>query len=364
MALTCGIIGLPMVGKTTLFNLMTGAETETSRFFSGKTEANMGTARVPDARIDFLSNLYKPRKTTYAQIELIDVPGLVQGASQGQGIGNQFLDTIRQVDVLVHVVRAFETKDIPHVEDSINPVRDWETVEMELLFADLDLVEKRIERINTAKKKTKENQDELPILHKCKEALEQSIPINKLSLEPEEVQILQNYNFFTMKPVIAVVNVDEEQFSAGEYLGRRELQELTAAKDILFLEISALMEMEISRLSEEDRELFLGDLGIEEPGINRLARAIYNKLNLISFFTSGEDEVKAWTIDVGTNARRAAGKIHSDIERGFIRAEVVKYDDLHSFGNMAQLKEKGLFRLEGKEYIVQDGDIINFRFNV
>lgn len=364
MALTCGIIGLPLVGKTTLFNLMTNAEAETSKFFSGKTEANVGTAWVPDARIDFLSELYKPKKTTYAQIELTDVPGLVQGASQGQGIGNQFLDAIRNTDVLVHVVRAFETEDIPHIEDSVNPVRDWETVEMELLFADLELVEKRIERINTAKKKTKENQDELPLLHKCKDALEQNIPINKLSLEDEERQILQNYNFFTMKPVIAVVNLDEEQFSSDKYVGKKELQELTAAKGILFLEICALMEMEINRLSREDREVFLTDLGIEEPGINRLARAIYHKLNLISFFTSGEDEVKAWTINVGTNAKRAAGKIHSDIERGFIRAEVVKYEDLSELGNMTQVKEKGLFRLEGKEYIVQDGDIINFRFNV
>jgi len=343
---------------------MTNSEAETSNFFSGKTEANLGTAWVPDERIDFLSKLYKPKKTTYAQIELIDVPGLVQGASQGQGVGNQFLDTIRKVDALVHVVRAFQSPDVPHVEESIDPVRDWETVEMELLFADLDLVEKRIERINTQKKKAKESQAELPILQKCKEALENSIPISKLALEPEELQMLQNYNFFTMKPVIAVVNVDEEQFSSGQYPGKEELEKILSEKGILILEICALMEMEINRLSEEDRELFLAELGIKEPGINRLARTIYNKLNLISFFTSGEDEVKAWTIRMGTNAKKAAGKIHSDIERGFIRAEVVKYEDLHQLGSMAKVKEKGLFRLEGKEYIVQDGDIINFRFNV
>jgi GTP-binding protein YchF len=364
LALTCGIIGLPMVGKTTLFNLMTNADLETSKFFSGKTETNAGIAKIPDERIDFLSRLYKPKKTTYAQLELLDVPGLVQGASQGQGIGNQFLASIRKADALVHVVRAFQDKDIAYVEDSVDPVRDWETLEVELLFADLELIEKRIERINTAKKKTKENEAELPILHKLKDALEENIPISKVELKPEETELLHTYDFFTEKPMIAVVNLDEGQFRTGDYPGKEALAEITAAKGSPLLELCVQTEMEISQLSEEDREVFFEEMGITQPGISRLARMIYEKLGLISFFTVGEDEVRAWTINANTNAKKAGGKIHSDIERGFIRAEVVKYADLKELGSMAQVKEKGLFRLEGKEYIVQDSDIINFRFNV
>jgi GTP-binding protein YchF len=353
-----------MVGKTTLFNLMTNSDIQISKFFSGKTETNVGIAKIPDERIDFLSKLYKPKKTTYAQLELMDVPGLVQGASQGQGIGNQFLDSIRKVETIVHVVRAFQDKDVAHVEDLVDPVRDWETLEMELLFADLELIETRIERINTARKKTKESEAELPILHKLKETLEDNTPISKIQLKPEEQELLHNYDFFTEKPMIAVVNLDEAQFRAGDYPGKKTLGEITTAKGIPLLELCVQTEMEISQLSEEDRELFFAEMGITLPGISRLARMIYEKLGLVSFFTVGEDEVRAWTINAKTNAKKAGGKIHSDIERGFIRAEVIKYGDLKELGSMTQVKEKGLFRLEGKEYIVLDSDIINFRFNV
>jgi len=362
--LSAGLIGLPMVGKTTIFNLVTNAGAETSKFLTGKSETNVSMANVPDRRVDFLSDLYKPRRTVYAQVKFSDVPGLVRGASQGQGVGNAFLDGIRQADLLVHVVRAFENGGLLHVDGSINPVRDVETVDLELLLADLDFVEKRIERIEGGKKIKKENLDELEVMKKIQGALENEVPMSKVELDEEEREILKNYSFFTDKPVILVVNTDEDQFRSGNYPGKEDLAILAEKRGIRIIEVCGLMEMEISRLSPEDRGLFMDDLGIGELGVERLTRAVYETLGLISFFTVGEDEVKAWTIQRGTDAKRAAGKIHSDIERGFIRAEVVKYRDLKELGSMAKVKEKGLGRLEGKEYIMQDGDIVNFRFNV
>ncbi|AQS59577.1 redox-regulated ATPase YchF [Desulforamulus ferrireducens] len=362
--LISGIIGLPLVGKTTIFNLLTNSEQEISNFLSGKTETITASAKVPDKRIDFLANMYKPRKTTYAQIQFSEVPGLVRGASEGKGVGNQFLSAIRNADLLVHVVRAFKNQDVPHVEDDINPLRDIETIAVEILLADMDLVEKRIERIQSGKKITKENAFELEVLKKCLAALEEESPISQLGLSEEEKHTLRNYAFLTEKPMMLVINIDEDQFKAGTYPGKEEVEKYAASKGIAVLEICGRMEMEISQLPEEDRALFMEDLGISEPGIDRLARTVYDYLGLISFLTAGEDEVRAWTIKKGTDAKKAAGKIHSDIERGFIRAEVVAFDDLVEAGSMAKVKEKGLFRLEGKEYIVQDGDIINFRFNV
>lgn len=362
--LTSGIIGLPMVGKTTIFNLLTNSNQETSNFLSGKTETITASAKVPDKRIDFLADMYKPRKTTYAQIQFSEVPGLVRGASEGKGVGNQFLSAIRNADLLVHVVRAFKNPDVPHVEDDINPLRDIETIAVEVLLADMDLVEKRIERIQSGKKVTKENAFELEVLKKCLTALEEESLISQLGLSDEEKLTLRNYAFLTEKPMMLVINIDEDQFREGSYPGKEEVEKYAAAKGIAVIENCGRMEMEISQLPEEDRQLFMEDLGITEPGIDRLARAVYNYLGLISFLTAGEDEVRAWTIKRNTDAKKAAGKIHSDIERGFIRAEVVAFDDLVAAGSMAKAKEKGLFRLEGKEYIVKDGDIINFRFNV
>ncbi|MCL6635080.1 MAG: redox-regulated ATPase YchF [Peptococcaceae bacterium] len=364
MSLNCGLIGLPMVGKTTIFNLLTGAGAETSNFLTGRAETNVGAARVPDRRVDFLSGLYRPRKTTYAQIQFSDVPGLVRGSSQGKGVGNQFLSAVRNADLLVHVVRAFVNPEVPHVDDSIDPLRDIETVGLELLFADMEIVEKRIERIKGGKKVKKEHALELAIMEKCLAALENEIPIGRLELSEEERLALKNYSFLTEKPLLLAVNTDEGQFRSRTYPGRDELESYAAARGLPVLEICGKIEMEISQLPDEDREVFLADLGVAQSGIDRLARAAYGYLGLISFFTVGEDEVKAWTIRKGTDARRAAGKIHSDFERGFIKAEVVKYSDLESLGSMAKVREKGLFRLEGKEYVVQDGDIINFRFNV
>lgn len=362
--LTSGIIGLPMVGKTTIFNLLTNSNQETSNFLSGKTETITASAKVPDKRIDFLTQMYKPRKITYAQIQFSEVPGLVRGASEGKGVGNQFLSAIRNADLLVHVVRAFENSDVPHVEDEINPLKDIETISYEVLLADMDLVEKRIQRIQAGKKITKENAFELEVLQKCLAALEEESLISQLGLSEEERFTLKNYAFLTEKPMMLVINIDEDQYREGTYPGKTEVEKYADEKGIAILEICGRMEMEISQLPEEDREVFMEDLGLAEPGIDRLARAVYEYLGLISFLTAGEDEVRAWTIKKQTDAKKAAGKIHSDIERGFIRAETVAFGDLVTAGTMGKAREKGMFRLEGKEYIVQDGDIINFRFNV
>ncbi|WP_066634495.1 redox-regulated ATPase YchF [Desulfolucanica intricata] len=364
MALTTALIGLPLVGKTTIFNILTDSEIETSDFLSGKTETHVGMAKIPDKRVRFLSELYKPKKTTYAEIQFSDVPGLVRGSSQGKGVGNQFLNAIRNVDLLVHVVRVFENSNVTHVDDSINPMRDIETINMELLLADMDIVEKRINRIRGGKKVKKEDALELEILQKLLEGLENEVPIHNLGLTDEEKNKLRNYSFLTEKPMIMVLNLDEEQYKSQTYSQKSELQAFAAEKNLPLIEICGKIEMEINQLSDEDKDIFLEDLGITESGIDRLAKAAYDYLNLMSFFTSGEDEVKAWTIEKGTNAKKAAGKIHSDIERGFIRAEVVKYEDMERLGSMVKIRENGLQRLEGKEYIVEDGDIINFRFNV
>lgn len=358
-----GLVGLPLTGKTTLFNLLTQSKIDTSNF-SGKTETNVGMARVPDKRVDFFSRLYKPKKTTYAQIEFMDVAGLVTTQDGQKSGAAKFLNDVRPCDALVHVLRGFSDPDVVHVSGSVDPARDIESVEMELLFADLELIEKRIDRIKTGKKITKENTEELALLEKCYPVLEKGGSMLDVALSEEERLSLKNFAFLTEKPRLAVVNLDEEQYRARKYPGRETLLELCSEKNIPLLELCAKMELEISELPDEDRNMFIEDLGIEETGVEALARAVYQHLGLISFFTVGEDEVRAWTIREGLNAREAAGKIHSDIERGFIRAEVVKYKDIEQHGSMVKVKENGLFRLEGKEYIVMDGDIVHFRFNI
>ncbi|MBS3977511.1 MAG: redox-regulated ATPase YchF [Syntrophomonadaceae bacterium] len=364
MALSCGIIGLPMVGKTTFFNLLARTEKETSSFFSGKTATNVNSAVVPDRRLDYLARIYNPRKYTPAVLEVIDVPGLVEGASQGQGAGNQFLSAVREADALIHVVRAFNNDQVLHVDGCVNLIRDLETVVMELLFADLQLIENRIERILGGKKRTKEQEIELAALEKCKGLLEEEKNLAQAELKDEERAALRHVTFLTGKPTVLVINVDEEQLGLKNYPQRDEVMAYAAARDLPVMEICAKAEMEIGQMNREDRDIFMAELGIEEPGIEKLAKSMYARLELISFLTVGEDEVRAWTVRRGTNARAAAGKIHSDLERGFIRAEVVRFEDLEKMGSMAKVKERGLMRLEGKEYIVQDGDIINFRFNV
>jgi GTP-binding protein YchF len=359
-----GLIGLPLVGKTTLFNLLTHAHAETSNFSSGKVDSNIGTAKIPDRRIDFLANLYKPKKITYAQIDFVDVPGLVSGASSGKGIGNQFLEDIRKADALVHIIRAFENADVLHLDGSIEPMRDIEAINLELLFADLGIIDNRISRIGSSKKVTKENLAELEVIKKCKKGLEDGLLIHQIKLDDDERELLKTFSFLSEKPMILVVNIDEDSLKSGSYPQKEDVLKYSKERNVPVVEICAKSEMEISELEEEDRLMFMEELGIKRSGIDVLASTVYDYQGLISFLTAGEDEVRAWTIRKGIDARKAAGKIHSDIERGFIRAEVIKFTDIEALGALPKAKEKDLYRLEGKEYIVHDGDIINFRFNV
>ena len=406
-----GIIGLSQTGKTTLFNLLCGrvagdvagagglAASAPASVKGHKKAANFGIGLVPDGRIDFLSALYKPKKTTFANIEYTDIAGFslsspaigmdgfsdanIEGAANmgsGGGGGNsrgssgaggssasgaaKFLNDVRPCDALIHVVRAFDSETVIHDLATVNPARDFESVDTELLFADLEMIENRISRINASKKISKIQTDEIALLKRCYAQIENGGAIRDIELSEEEAAAIRGYSFLTEKPRIAVANMDERQWESGTYHHRDELNALCTASNIPLIELCADMELEISRLAEDDKKLFMEDMGIEQPGVAILARAIYRLLGLISFLTVGEDEVRAWTVEEGSSAKRAAGKIHSDIERGFIRAEVVKYDALKELGSMAKVKEHGLFRLEGKEYIVADGDIISFRFNV
>jgi len=357
-----GLVGLNQTGKTTLFNLLTGKE---ESFAAGaKGSSNIGTCFVPDVRVDFLSGLYKPKKTTYAKIELTDVAGFsVSGDARSSG-ASRFLNDARACDALVHVLRAFESGLVVHDMGDVDPARDFEAVEMEMLFADLEMIEKRIGRIKAGKKITKEHEAELALLDRCFACLEKGGALGGLDLSAEERAAVRSFSFLTEKPRLAVVNLDERQWESKSWENRDALLSRCAGSGIPVLELCVETELEISKLPDEDKLLFMEDLGIVQPGIAVLAEELYELLGLISFITVGGDEVRAWTIEKGTCARSAAGKVHSDIERGFIRAEVVKFESIRDLGSMAKVKEKGLFRLEGKEYIVVDGDVILFRFNV
>ncbi|WP_366921466.1 redox-regulated ATPase YchF [Metallumcola ferriviriculae] len=355
MALSCGLIGMPAVGKSTFFKLLTGADISIGTYAD---HANIKIANIPDKRIDWLTKLFEPKKTTFAQLEIIDIPGL-----QGSGNSREFLSRVDQVDALVHVVRAFREDQVFHIDGSVNPMRDLDTVNSELLLADLQLVETRIERINAAKKRTAEQEKELKVMERLQETLENEQRVATVELNADEQELLQHVHFLTDKPMIVVINLDEEQLSQG-YAKETEIKKYCGDMGLRVLEICAKVEMEINELPAEERVEFLQDMGIEETGIVRLAEVIYDTLGLISFLTVGTDEVRAWPIDKGLTARQAAGKIHSDIARGFIRAEVVSFQDFHQAGSMDAVKEKGQFRLEDKDYIVHDGDIVSFRFNI
>ena len=357
-----GLVGLNQTGKTALFDLLTGRDSAASA--SAKGSASVGVGSVPDERIDFLSELYHPKKTTYAKIELTDVAGFSVSDGGGNSSAARFLNDARSCDALIHVLRAFVSDSVLHDLDSIDPARDLESVELEMLFADLEMIEKRIARIKAGKKITKENSEEIAMLERCYAWLENGGTMRDMDLSDDERLSIRGYSFLTEKPRLAVVNVDEDQWAKGRFPSQDALGELCSKLGIPIVVLCVEIELEISRLPEDDRALFMEDLAIEQPGIAILARAVYGLLGLISFLTIGDDEVRAWAIEEGTIARKAAGKVHTDIERGFIRAEVVKYDSIKELGSMAKVKEKGLFRLEGKEYIVADGDIINFRFNV
>lgn len=347
-----GIIGRPQAGKSTLFQLLTNHHATSSN------KAQVAVGKVPDPRIDVLAKMYNPRKISYATIDFWDVPGFVPGQNTGG-----FLQSVSDVDALVVVVRAFESDVVPSY-NGIQPFGDFNDIQQELLVADWSLLETRLERIAKQRAKNPQAAEELAVLEKCKDILEQDLPLRELELDDEEEKLLRTYDFMTRKPLIVVVNLDEEQIRAGTYPQQQELESELARINLPLIEVSAQIETEISELDAEDAKVFLEELGLKDTGIARLARTVYEHLGLMSFFTVGEDEVRAWTIKNGTMAKQAAGKIHSDIERGFIRAEVVAYQDLLAYGNAQAAKEKGRFRLEGKEYMVQDGDIISFRFNV
>ncbi|MDD4803066.1 MAG: redox-regulated ATPase YchF [Syntrophomonas sp.] len=351
-----GIIGMPQVGKTTLFELLTG----TADKGSNQGKANTAIAKVPDERINYLSQIFKPKKTTYAQLELIDIPGLIPGAEKSATV---FLDTVRRADALLHVVRLFDNDSVPYMYDNIDPIRDIETVAYELLLSDLDLIEKRIDRINHNKKRN-QMLKELHLLERLKDALENEKLISSVNLDEEEEQIMSTYQFLTNKPLLICLNLNENDIKDGIYNKKEDINRYGRENQIPVIEVAASIEKEISELEPDEKDMFMEELGITETGLVKISRTMYNRLGLISFFTVGEDEVKAWTIEAGTSARKAASKIHSDIERGFIRAEAVDYQTFKDLGSMTAVKEKGLFRLEGKEYTVKDGEIIHFRFNV
>lgn len=365
------IVGLSNSGKTTVFNALTGKNIETTSYPTVGGEPNLGIVRVPDYRVDKLAEIYNPRKVTYATVEYIDYIGLTRGdIAQNRKV----FDLIKDVDAIVHVVRAFEDDSVPHPMNKVDPLRDIETLELELIFGDLDLVEKRLERMQEgAKKGKKPNEAEKALLLKCKDALEREIPLRSISFNDDEQKVMRHLQFVSTKPEVVVLNIGEKD------LNTEKEKRLLSDVDIYFktkyqnsslrthhssLSLCGKIEMEIAQLPPDEAKAFLDDLNIKEPALNKLIHVSYDLLGLISFLTCGEDEVRAWTIQRGTNAQKAAGKIHSDIERGFIRAEVVGYEDFISCGSIAAAKDKGLLRLEGKGYEVKDGDIINFRFNV
>lgn len=359
MAISCGIIGRPAVGKTELFALMTGKAPTGA-------DIDTGTARIPDKRLDSLEKIYEPKKTTYALVDIVDIPGQnLAGGSEASKHEREFLDAVRKVDTLVHVVRVFSNEAVWHVDGSIDPVRDLDAVHTELILFDLQLAETRFERIQQARKKgVKDYDTEWDVINKCKSILEDEKPLSTGEFTEKEMENLQHMQFLTFKPLIIALNLDENQLVSGDYPGRDEAFAWAEKMGSAVFEIGVSLEKEINELDPSEQEIFLSEMGIEERGIEKLARAVYSSMGLISFLTAGKDEVRAWTIKQGTHAKEAAGKIHSDIERGFIRAEVVAYEDFIQAGSEKAAKEKGLYRLEGKEYIVKDGDIINFRFNV
>ncbi|MBQ8163250.1 MAG: redox-regulated ATPase YchF [Clostridia bacterium] len=361
-----GIVGLPNVGKSTLFNALTNAGAQSANYPFCTIEPNVGVVAVPDSRLDALAKMYNPELYTPAVIEFVDIAGLVRGASKGEGLGNKFLSHIREVDAIVHVVRCFENNDIIHVDGNVNPIRDVETINLELIFSDIEILERRIDSVKKAMKGDKTLAPKLEVYERVMKALEEGKTARSLDYTEDEAIYMSEVALLTTKPVIYAANISESDISSDLTKNKyyQSVVEFAKTEKSEVIPVCAEIEAEIAELDDEEKEMFLADLGIEESGLDRLIKASYSLLGLISYLTAGPKEVRAWTIVKGTKAPQAAGKIHSDFEKGFIRAEIVSFDDLMECGSMNVAKEKGLVRSEGKEYVIADGDIVLFRFNV
>jgi len=360
-----GIVGLPNVGKSTLFNCLSNAKAQSANFPFCTIEPNLGVVNVPDKRIEKLEELVNPERVIPATVEIVDIAGLVKGASKGEGLGNQFLANIRETDAILHVVRCFDNDNIIHVDSSIDPVRDKETIDIELQLKDLETVEKRLERVKrTAKTGNKEAQAELVVLLKIEETLLKGISVRALDFSEKELGFVQSLQFITAKPVLYVCNVDENSAVSGNHYVEK-IREAVKDENAEVIVLAVGTEADITELDDfEERQLFLEDIGLKEAGVSRLVRSAYKLLNLQTYFTAGEKEVRAWTISIGFTAPQAAGVIHTDFEKGFIRAETIAYDDYVAFGSESKVREAGKMRVEGKDYVVKDGDVMHFRFNV
>ncbi len=361
-----GIVGLPNVGKSTLFNCLSSTKAQAANYAFCTIEPNVGVIQVPDSRLDKLAELVHPQRVLPATVEIVDIAGLVRGASKGEGLGNQFLSNIRETDAIIHVLRCFDDENITHVDTTVDPVRDKETIDIELQLKDLEMLERRMEKIGKAARTgDKAAQKEWEVLNRVKESLEKGISVRAVDLtEEERAEYIKSMYFLSDKPVLYVCNVDEASALHGNEYSRR-LTEAVKDENAEVLILAVAVEADIAELETyEERQLFLDELGLEEAGVGRLIRSVYKLLNLQTYFTAGEKEVRAWTIHVGDKAPKAAGVIHSDFEKGFIRAEVISYEDYITYGSEAKVREAGKLRIEGKEYVVRDGDIMNFRFNV